>query len=372
VSIPIANPFISEAARGAVDEVLQSGMIADGEEVRKFENEFADYIGTEHAVATSSGTTALHAMLEAAGIGEGDVVLTTPFSFVASANAIIHAGAEVTFADVRQETFNLDPDAVRDVLDERNDVTALLPVHLYGFPADMREFRLIAREYDLQLFEDAAQAHGATYDGEMVGSLGDAGAFSFYPTKNMTTAEGGMITTDDDELAERARRLVDHGRSDRYEHVDIGYNYRMTNVTAAIGREQLDRLSGWIERRRENARGLTDRLGDHSDIQTPSCSADRSHAYHQYTIRVLERESVIDTLESHNIGYGIYYPRTIPEQPAYADQTDLDVPIARSLSDRVLSLPIHPSIEAADLDAIADAVSNGIHVADDREVTQIE
>lgn len=370
--IPIANPQISEAAKDAICDVLDSGMLADGEEVREFEDEFAEYVGVDHAIATSSGTTALHAMLEAAGIGEGDVVLTTPFSFIASANAIKHAGAEVAFADVRRDTFNLDPDAVRDVLAERDDVTALMPVHLYGLPADMDAFRSIAREYDLQLFEDAAQAHGAKYDGEMVGSLGDAGAFSFYPTKNMTTAEGGMVTTDDDELAERTRRLIDHGRSDRYEHLEVGYNYRMTNVAAAIGREQLSRLSGWVERRRENARELTDRLGNTPNIQTPSCPGERSHAYHQYTIRASDRESVIDTLESQAIGYGIYYPQTIPNQPAYENRTDVKTSVARSVSDQVISLPVHPSVEATDIDSIANAVYDGVDSTRDTEVNRIE
>jgi len=345
--IPIANPQVSETAKEAVCDVLDSGMLADGEVVRDFEAEFAEYVGVDHAVATSSGTTALHAMLAAAGIGEGDVVLTTPFSFIASANAVKHAGAEVAFADVRRDTFNLDPDAVREVLAERNDVTALLPVHLYGLPADMAAFRSIAREYDLQLFEDAAQAHGAKYDGKFVGSLGDAGAFSFYPTKNMTSGEGGMITTDDDELARRARQVIDHGRAEGgdggYEHVSVGYNFRMTNIAAAIGREQLSRLPEWIEGRRAIAGRLGSGLADVEGVVTPEVATGRTHAFHQYTVRVDDREAATASLDGAGVGYGVYYPTTILDQPAY--DVDVDCPVAEAASEAVLSLPVHPGVE---------------------------
>lgn len=357
MSIPIANPVISKAAREAVDEVLQSGMIADGEEVRAFEEEFTDYIGTEHAVAMSSGTTALHAMLEAAGVGEGDVVLTTPFSFVASANAIRHAGAEVAFADIRRETFNLDPAAVREVLEDRDDIMALLPVHLYGLPADMDAFRSIAREHDLLLFEDAAQAHGATYDGEMVGSLGDAGAFSFYPTKNMTTGEGGMITTDDDEIAERARQLIDHGRTDTYEHALVGYNYRMTNVAAAIGRAQLEQLPGWVEQRRENSAALSDFFEEVPGIDVPTVPDGRTHAFHQYTIETEAREQITESCDAGGIGYGVYYPETIPDQPAYSEYEERSsISVARQAAKRVLSLPVHPGVGPEEIERVVRVV----------------
>jgi len=351
--IHIADPQVSADAKAAVADVLDSGMLADGEVVREFEREFADYVGVDHAVATSSGTSALHAMLEAAGIGEGDVVLTTPFSFIASANAVQHAGADVAFADVRPDTFNLDPEAVREVLAERDDVTALMPVHLYGLPADVDAFREIAREYDLHLFEDAAQAHGAEYDGEHVGSLGDAGAFSFYPTKNMTTAEGGIVTTDDDHLAERARRLVDHGRTEGYEHAEIGYNYRMTNVTAAIGREQLQRLPAWVRARRENAAALTDGLSA-TDVVTPTTPDGRTHAFHQYTVRTDRRERLTSELDSMGVGYGVYYPIPIPDQPAY--DRPVSCPRAERLGDRVLSLPVHPGVAEGDVERIVEAV----------------
>lgn len=354
MTIPIANPKVSAAAKEAVCDVLDSGMLADGEVVREFESEFADYVGADHAVATSSGTTALHAMLEAAGIGEGDVVLTTPFSFISSANAIKHAGADVAFADVDPETFNLDPAAVRETLADRDDVTALMPVHLYGLPADMNAFRAIAREYDLHLFEDAAQAHGATFDGEMVGSLGDAAAFSFYPTKNMTTGEGGMITTDDSDVAARARQVINHGRTDTYEHAFVGYNYRMTNMQAAIGRDQLNRVPGWVSTRRENARQLSDALRDVDSVETPTIPTDRTHAFHQYTVRTKHRDRLQATLDDAGIGYGVYYPGTIPDQPAYDHPGSF--PVAERLSDKVLSLPVHPQVKPDDIDRISDVL----------------
>jgi dTDP-4-amino-4,6-dideoxygalactose transaminase len=354
MTIPIAAPVVSERAKTAVESVLDSGMIADGENVRHFEKEFADYVGTDHAIATSSGTTALHAMFETAGIGDGDVVITTPFSFISSANAIKHAGAKPVFADVDPETFNLDPDSTREVIERRGDVTAIIPIHLYGLPAEMDPFRELAVEFDLQLFEDAAQAHGATYKNEMVGSLGDAAAFSFYPTKNMTTGEGGMITTDDDEMAARARQVINHGRTDTYEHAFVGYNYRMTNMQAAIGRDQLDRLPDWVSTRRENATRLSEALRDVESVKTPITPADRTHAFHQYTIQTENRDRLQATLDDEEIGYGVYYPKTIPAQPAY--ERSETYPVAERLSDRVLSLPVHPQVEHDETERIADVI----------------
>lgn len=359
--IPIANPVISEEAKKAVAEVLDSGMIADGEIVRQFENEFAEYVGVDHAVATSSGTTALHTMLEAAGIGKGDVVLTSPFSFIASANAVVHAGATPVFADVRRDTYNLDPESTRQVIEEQGNVTAIMPVHLYGLPADMSAFREIADEYDLKLFEDAAQAHGAEYKGRKTGSLGDAAAFSFYPTKNMTTGEGGMITTDDEQLAARARQLINHGRTGKYEHEFVGYNYRMTNIQAAIGRDQLKRLPKWVEKRRRNASLLTDKISD-TGLQTPTVPGGRKHSYHQYTVRTRDRELLVDAVENYGIGYSVHYPKTIPDQPAYRQSENTrNLDTARNLTDQVLSLPIHPHVSPDDVNVINRAVQEALN-----------
>lgn len=359
MSIPIANPVISEAAKDAVADVLDSGMIADGDEVREFEDEFADAIGVDHAVATANGTVALHAVLEAAGIGDGDVVLTSPFSFVASSNAAVHAGAEPVFADIRTDTFNLDPGACREIL-ERRSVDVILPVHLYGLPAEMDRFRDLAAEFDCLLVEDAAQAHGATYRGEQAGSLGDAATFSFYATKNVTTGEGGMITTDDAELAGRARRVINHGRTGPNEHAFVGYNYRLTNIQAAIGRDQLRRLPDWIERRQQNAAALSDGLSSLDGVMPPAVPGDRDHAYHQYTVRVESRDEVTPTLDDHEVGYGIYYPTAIPDQPAY---DDVNCPsAARRAASEVLSLPVHPEIDREDIETIISAVEDAVGV----------
>jgi len=353
MSIPIANPVVSEEAKKAVEDVLDSGMLAEGEVVRAFEEEFADYVGTDHAVATSSGTTALHAMLEAVGVDEGDAVLTTPFSFISTANSVVHAGAEPVFADIDEETYNLDPEAAKEVLERRDDVAAIMPVHLYGLPADMDAFRELADEHGAYLLEDAAQAHGAEYGGEKVGYIGDAAAFSFYPTKNMTTGEGGMVTTDDDEIAEKARQVVDHGRTEGYEHAFVGYNYRMTNVHAAIGRDQLRRLPEWVEKRRRNARMLDEGLGD-SSLVTPHEPDGTKHSYHQYTVRTEAREELKRSLKDNSIGYGVYYPLPIPHQPAY--NRDERYPEAERASEEVISLPVHQNVSEEDIRQIIDAV----------------
>ena len=352
--IPIAAPDVGEAEREAVEAVLESGQLADGPAVREFESAFAELCDVDHAVATTNGTTALHATFEALGVGEGDAVITTPFSFVASANAIRLAGAEPVFADVDPETLTIDPAAVAEVLAERDDVVAVLPVHLYGMPAEMDRLRALADAHDVALVEDAAQAHGARYEGEPVGSIGDAGCFSFYPTKNVTSAEGGIVTTDDPELAERLRRFIDHGRVSGYEHAEVGHNFRMTSVCAAIGRVQLDRLPSFNIARRGNAAYLTDRLQD-AAVETPPERPGVRSAYHQYTIRTDERDALADHLEERGVGSAVYYPIPIHEQPAYADY-DVDLPVAERAADRVLSLPVHPGLDVDDLRDIARAV----------------
>jgi dTDP-4-amino-4,6-dideoxygalactose transaminase len=353
--IHIANPSFDDAEKDAVTEVLDSGMIADGEVVRSFEAEFADYCGTEHGVGTSNGTTALHAALEALGIGSGDRVLTTPFSFIATANAIRFAGAEPVFADIDPETYNLDPDAAATVARE-HDVDAILPVHLYGLASDIEALSDLADELDVPLIEDAAQAHGATYRGKRVGSFGDVACFSFYPTKNMTTGEGGMITTDRDDVAERARRYINHGRTDKYEHAELGHNYRLTNIAAAIGREQLKKLPGYIQARRSHAKAFDTRLSETSLI-TPVVPGDREHVYHQYTIRAPERDDIVDYLADNGVGAAVYYPKCIHNQPVY-DGVECQVPHAEDAASRVLSIPVHPELSESDVAHIVKVIQN--------------
>jgi dTDP-4-amino-4,6-dideoxygalactose transaminase len=352
--VPLAEPRLDAAEEDAVLGVLRDGQLADGPAVRAFESAFADYCGAAHGVATASGTAALHAALHAVGVGEGDVVVTTPFSFAASANAVRHCGATPVFADVDPETYNLDPAAVAAAA-EAHDADAVLAVHLYGLPADVEALRTVADRHDLLLVEDAAQAHGAAYRGERAGTFGDAAAFSFYPTKNVTTGEGGMVTTDDPAVAERAARFVDHGQTDRYHHVEAGYNYRMTSIAAAIGSVQLEKLPAFNEARRANAERLTERLSAVPEVTTPTEPPGRRHVYHQYTVQAPDRDGLRAHLDDAGVGTGVYYPVPIHEQPPYVDR-GTSAPVAERLADEVLSLPVHPGVSEADVDRIATAV----------------
>ncbi len=353
-SVPIADPDVGPTEIDAVGDVLESGQLSAGDEVDVFESEFADYCGVDHGVATSNGTTALHAALEALELGEGDTVLTTPFSFIATANAVRLAGATPVFADVDERTYNLDPDAAAAVLRER-DVDAIVAVHLYGLPAAMDRLRDLADAHDVPLIEDAAQAHGAEVDGERVGSLGDVACFSFYPTKNMTTGEGGMITTDRDDVAERAASFINHGRSGHDSHERVGHNFRMTDMAAAIGRVQLEKLPDYIDARRRSARRYDEALED-TPIQAPVEPADRTHVYHQYTVRCDDREALREHLADHNVDSSVYYPTPIHEQPAYS-HVDHSAPVAESAAREVLSVPVHPGLSNQDRRAVATALS---------------
>jgi len=356
-SIPIANPDLGREEQQRVADVLDSGMLADGPTVRAFEGEFAEYCGVDHGVATSNGTTALHTAFEALGLGTGDRILTTPFSFISSANTIRLCGAEPVFADIDPETYNLDPEAVIDTIEAYDgDVDAILAVHLYGLPADVERLRTIADTYDALLIEDAAQAHGAMVNGDRVGGVGDAACFSFYPTKNMTTGEGGMVLTDEQAVADAAARFVNHGRAESgYAHVELGHNFRLTSIGAAIGRAQLEKLPDYIEARRANAARLNDGLAD-LPVTTPYEPDDRTHVYHQYTIRTTARDALIEQLDARNIGSGIYYPTAIHDQPAY-DGYAVEAPVAETATEEVLSLPVHPSVNEDDIDRIVDALT---------------
>ncbi|MDL0125106.1 DegT/DnrJ/EryC1/StrS family aminotransferase [Halobacterium salinarum] len=354
--IHLANPDISEEAKARVEEVLDSGMIADGPEVRTFEDEFSGRCSAEHGVATSNGTTALKTALHALGIGEGDRVLTTPFSFVASANAIRHTGADPVFADIDSHTFNLDVESARSAVEDTS-IDAILIVHLYGLPAAMDEFQDLAEELEVPLIEDAAQAHGAMYNDQPVGSFGDVACFSFYPTKNMTTGEGGMIVTDRADIATAARSHINHGRTRNggsYTHAEVGHNHRMTSVAAVIGQEQLDRLSELNQVRRANAEQLSDGLAD-TGLTTPVEPDDARHVYHQYTVRVDDRDALQQHLNDVGIDTGVYYPVCVHEQPVYSDITHT-APAAEQASQEVLSLPVHSGLSENDIDRIVTEV----------------
>ncbi|APE95106.1 DegT/DnrJ/EryC1/StrS family aminotransferase [Halodesulfurarchaeum formicicum] len=358
--INIANPTFDVAEQEAVQEVLEGGMVADGPKVREFESAFATYCGSDHAVATANGTAALQVALEGLGIGDGDTVVTTPFSFVASANAIRLVGAEPVFADIDPATYNLDPESAREAV-RATDADAILVVHLYGLPADMDAFRAIANEADVHLIEDAAQAHGASYGGQSIGTFGDAAAFSFYPTKNMTTGEGGMVLTDDPAVADRGASFANHGRTgdDVYAHKRVGHNLRMTSIAAAIGTVQLEQLEQWVRARRRHARRLTDRLEDVPGLTVPSEPAGARHSYHQYTVRTENRDQLRERLDEVGVGTGVYYPTLIPHLEAY-DGYEADTPVASRAADTVLSLPVHPGLSAAEVDHVATAVREAV------------
>lgn len=357
IKVPIAKPIIGEEEIENVVEVLKSGMIAQGPKVMEFEEKFANWIGAKYGIATNSGTSALHVALLACGIGEGDEVITTPFTFIASGNAIVYTGATPVFADIDLDTYTIDPDKIEDLITDKTK--AILPVQLYGQAADMDKIREIAEKHDLKIIEDAAQAHGAEYNGEKVGTLGDMACFSFYPTKNMTTSEGGMITTDDEELAKKAQMFRAHGASERYHHDEIGYNFRMTDIAAAIGLAQLKVIDEFNDKRISNADYLNEQLKDIEGIVTPKSPDNYKHVYHQYTVRVEKgnRDDWVEFLTNKGIGTGIHYPIPLYNQPIYKKLgIEGDCPLAEKAADNVISLPVHPSLTKEDLDLVVDAV----------------
>ena len=352
--IPIAQPLMGEEEKEAVIAVLESGMLAQGPKVEEFEKAFAAMCGVRHAVATSSGTTALHLALLAHGIGPGDEVITSPFTFISSANSILFVGATPVFVDIDESSFNMDPSLIEARITPRT--RALMPVHLFGNPCDMKAIMAIAARHGLIVIEDAAQAHGASINGKKVGSFG-TGCFSFYPTKNMTTAEGGMVTSDDDKVAEKVKLLRSHGMKRRYYHEFLGYNFRMTDVHAALGLAQLAKLEVFNEKRIANARYLTERLGE--VIIAPRVKDGYRHVFHQYTIRVTgDRDQMVEQLRERGIGAGIYYPLPVHQQPVYRELGYNErLPVAEAMSREVLSLPVHPALSQADLERIVEAVS---------------
>ncbi|WP_407356678.1 DegT/DnrJ/EryC1/StrS family aminotransferase [Methanolobus sp. WCC5] len=354
--IPIAKPQLDQAEIDAVSDVLRSGIIAEGQRVAQFEEAFAEYTGTDHAVAVNSGTAALHAALLAHGIGRGDEVITSSFSFIATGNSVLFTGARPVFADICADTFNLDPKLIEEKITPATK--AIIPVHLYGHPADMEAIRDIAEDHDLILIEDTCQAHGAALSAKKVGSFG-TGAFSFYPTKNMTTSEGGMITTNSREVAERARMIRSHGSKQRYLHEMLGYNLRMTDISAAIGLVQLGKLAEYTSAREHNAALLSKGLRAIEGIQCPIVRPGCRHVFHQYTIRIRERDALADYLKGIGIGTGIYYPIPIHRQPYYKELGYNDsLLVTEKASREVISLPVHPGVTEEDIATIVDAISN--------------
>lgn len=363
-TIPIASPQIADEEKAAVMSVLDSGQLAQGPVVEEFEREFARWCGVKHAVAVNSGTAALHLLLLAHGIKEGDEVITSPFTFVASANAALFVGARPVFVDIEPQTYCLDPSKVEAAITPRT--RAIMPVDLYGHPAAIPELVDIANRHGLVLIEDACQSHGAAIGNRKTGALGVDASFSFYPTKNMTTAEGGMVTTDDDAIAERVATLRQHGATHRYRHDVLGYNFRMTEISAAIGRAQLAKLDRFNERRRRNASVLDEGLAGVRGVIAPRERPGFRHVYHQYTLRIAhDRDGFQDRIRESGIGTAVHYPIPVHRQPLYEQlgYGEVTLPVSEAAARQVISLPVHPALSDSDLDRIVEATKKAAATA---------
>ena len=359
--IPITRVVIDQRARALVEEVLSSGQLAQGPMVARLEELIADIVGVEHAIAVTSGTSALIGSLRALDIGQGDEVITSPFTFAATLNAILEVGATARFADIGAD-YNLRPDAIEALINDQT--AAILPVHLYGLMAEMTHIASIADRRGLRLVEDAAQAIGAEYDERQAGSFG-VGCFSMYATKNVATGEGGVITTDDARLASHLRVLRNQGMRKRYDYVMLGQNLRMTDLQAAVGIPQLENLDAITELRRKNAAWLSAELDQVGGLVLPKEPDGRKHVYHQYTVRIttdspIDRDSWVSELSRRGIGTGVYYPRPVFDYPVYLEHPLVshrdEVPNAFEIARQVFSLPVHSSLTEAELEKIAHQV----------------
>lgn len=353
--IPISKPYIGEEEKRAVMEVLDSGMLAQGPRTAQFEQRFAQLCGVKHAIATSSGTTALHVALLANGIGPGDQVITTPFTFIASVNSILFTGAMPVFADINPDTFNIDPAAVERAISPHTK--AILPVHLYGYVCDMEALQAIADRHGLKIIEDACQAVGATFNSKPAGSFG-TGAFSLYATKNVMSGEGGMITTNDDAIDDVCRMIRNHGMKRRYYHDMLGYNFRMTDLCAAIGLVQLNRFEDFTTKRRTNAAFLSENI---KTVITPKVKDGYGHVWHQYTVRVndgCDRDTAVKQLAAAGVSTGIFYPVPAHKQGYTSGIVgNVSMPVAEQLANHVISLPVHPQLSQNDLETIVSEVN---------------
>jgi dTDP-4-amino-4,6-dideoxygalactose transaminase len=351
--IPPAKPIIGDDERAAVDRVLRSGMLAQGPEVKAFEEEFSQHFGLGRAcVAVNSGTSGQHLGLLSCGVGAGDEVIVPSFTFAATANSVALTGATPVFADIDADDFCLSPEAFEASITERT--VGVMPVHLYGHPAKMDRITQIAKARGLQVFEDAAQAHGASLNGTPVGAFGSFAMFSLYPTKNMTSGEGGMVAVATDEIERLMRLYRNQGMERQYHNEVVGFNTRMTDIHAAIGRVQLTKVDGWTARRQQNAAFLTANL---AGVSTPPVADGAVHVYHQYTVRVPDdRDGFAAALrEEYNVGSGMFYP--VPNHRLLPFQVEVDLPETEKAAAECLSLPVHPSLSDADLERIVTAVN---------------
>jgi dTDP-4-amino-4,6-dideoxygalactose transaminase len=363
--IPISKVKFGHKEKALILEVLKSGVVAQGPKVFEFEKQFASMCDAKHAIAVNNGTTSLVACLQVLNLKPGDEVITSPFTFIATLNAILEAGATAVFADINQEDFNLDPESVEARITPRTRV--IMPVNLYGQMADMSKIMKIAQKHNLRVIEDSAQSHGATQDGKKSGSY-DLASFSFYATKNLTTGEGGIITTSDDEIAEQLRILRNQGMRKRYEYVMAGHNYRMTDLQAALVIPQLEKYEKNVEARRRNADYYSENLKALEGIVLPKVLEGRTHVWHQYTLRVtaeskVSREKLAEYLTASGVGHGFYYPKLVFDYDTYRSRGDVkvtDCPVAKRVVGEVISIPVHPFLSGGDRKRVVKSIRNGL------------
>ncbi len=351
--IPPAKPLIGDEERAAVDRVLRSGMLAQGPEVKAFEEEFSEHFQLGRpCVAVNSGTSGLHLGLLSSGVKTGDEVIVPSFTFAATANSVALTGATPVFADIDADDFCLSPAAIEAAITDKT--VGVMPVHLYGHPAQMSAIMTIADQHGIQVFEDAAQAHGSSLNGTPVGGFGSFGMFSLYPTKNMTSGEGGMVSAGTSEVERLLRLYRNQGMQQQYHNEVVGFNARMTDIHAAIGRVQLTKVDGWTKTRQENAAFLTENL---SGVIAPPVAQGAVHVYHQYTVRVpQDRDGLAAALRAeYNIGSGMFYP--VPNHRLAPFQVEVDLPETERAARECLSLPVHPSLSQGDLERIVTAVN---------------
>ncbi|WP_256300977.1 DegT/DnrJ/EryC1/StrS family aminotransferase [Haloarchaeobius salinus] len=359
--VPFTEIEVTDDIVDRTASVVRSGRYVDGPQLDAFEAEFADAFDVDHAVGVSSGTAALSLSLRAAGVGEGDTVLLPAHTFFATASAAMNLDAEPVFVDVDPETYAIDVDDLEAKASFASRPAAVVPVHIYGQPADMDGVRRVADEYGLTVIEDSCQAHAARYDGEYAGTIGDLGCFSFYPSKNMTVGgDGGMIVTDDAELADAARRLRNQGRNPAGVHVDLGLNYRLDEFKAAFGREHLTHVEDWGRMRRENAALYDDRLAEVPEIETPTVADEREHVYHLYVVQADERDALRSFLSDRGVETGIHYEHALHQHPAIVDAAKETprLPVVERLVDRIVSLPMHPWLTESEVEHVCTAIED--------------
>lgn len=363
--IPINKPMTGEEEQKAVAVVLASGKLVNssyegGEQVRAFERKVRGLLGAKHVVAVNSGTAALHTALMALGVREGDEVVVPSLTFVATANVVLACGAKPVFADVKGD-YNMDPESFRRAVTKKTK--AVIPVHVYGYPADMDEIREVAEASSIRVIEDAAESLGATYKGKQTGTLSSAGCFSLYASKVVTSGEGGAISTDDDELAERVRLVRNHGQVHGYDTKHLGFNYRLPEMSAAVASVQMDRLPGFLEKRAENAKYLSERVRAVDGVAFTQSAADRTHVYYLYTVRLKgNRDRVMKAMNAAGVGAAVYWHLPVHRTPLYVElgYGNLDLPNTEDAVSHVLSLPVHPGLSEADLERVGDEFQKAV------------